>query len=856
MKASYRWIRALVPDLEASPTELAERFSRAGLAVDGIAEYGASKAVVIAEVRAVEPHPSRAKLRLVTVDRGAGVLQRIVCGAPNVPEPGGQVALAPIGTVLPALGMTLTAREIGGVPSEGMLCSELELGLAAGAKKATEPVDAHAGDPGILVLAPGTAKPGTPLVEALPAAHDWIFDIDLTPNRPDALGHVGLAREAAALYELPFAPPQPDAPARVAAGAVTELVSVTIEDTERCPHYGAAIVADVTIAPSPAWVRYRLESLGIRAISNVVDVTNLILLEFGHPMHAFDLDLVRGRRIVVRRARAGEKLLTLDGVDRALDPDDLVIADGDGPVALAGVMGGGSSEIRPTTKRVLLECAYFWPRGVRRSARRHGLHTESSHRFERGVDPAGVPDVLAHAGTLLTVLAGGSAVPGAIVAGVPFAERQPIPLRAARMRALLGVDVPLADASKILHRLGCTTRAGQGDAKALEPSRDPHSRSLEPSRDPHSRSLESMQVVPPTHRPDLEREVDLIEEVIRVRGLDVLPTVLPAVKPQPPRSAGKLEARVRRAAIEVGLCEAVTYGFVSPKDLEAVGAPAPSVIIKNPLHEERNAMRTSLLPGLCDALRRARRRGEAAVRLFTIGARFLPREDASGPDAALPYEAPTFAAVLAGPRSEVLTKPADVDVYDAKGVAMEIVERVLRRGAAVRHQPPEGRSPHLHPRGAGEVLVDGTRVGTFGPLHPDVVDRLDLDGSAVAVELDLAALEALGVATPKFRPIPVLPAATRDISLAVHEDVTAGEVASAIAEAAGELCESVELFDLYRGANVPAEHRSLAYHVVYRDPKAASDPDAARTLTDEEVDQRHKAVLEAVNKRFGAVLRA
>ncbi|MCC6557754.1 MAG: phenylalanine--tRNA ligase subunit beta [Polyangiaceae bacterium] len=815
MKASHAWISALVPGLDASPRELAERYTRAGLEVEGIEELGAgTRDVVIAEVRKVEPHPARAKLRLVTVDRG-GAEQRIVCGAPNVPDPGGLVALAPLGTTLPAVGMTLTAREIGGIVSEGMLCSEVELGLVASVKK-----DA---DPGILVLEPRSAKPGTPLREAVPGVHDWILDISLTPNRPDCLGHVGLAREAAALFGKALGAHGPDAPARVVTDtAIGKHVSVTNEDPERCPMYGAAMVVDVTIGPSPGWLRYRLESLGIRSISNVVDVTNLILLEFGHPMHAFDLDLVRGASIVVRRARPGEVLATLDGVERRLDPDALVIADAEGAVALAGVMGGAGSEIRATTRRVLLECAYFTPRGVRRASRRHGVHTESSHRFERGVDPDDIPDVLAQAASLMTALGRGAAVPGSILAGPGVPARPPIRLRARRMSALLGVEVPLAEATATLERLGCEVAA---------------------------RTEEAVDLAPPSHRPDLHLEADLIEEVVRVRGLDSVPAALPAIRPQAPRATGLSEARARRAAIEVGLSEAITYAFVSPKEIAALGLPPAGVTLLNPLGEDRSVMRTTLLPGLLEALRRARRHGVPDVRLFTVGARIL-----AGP-AGLPDEVSSLAAVIAGSRRAGLAAPVPVDVYDAKGVAVEIVERVTRREARVDHQPEGQRAPYLHPRGAGRVSIEGAPVGGFGPLHPDVIDALDLDGPAFVVELDLAALARVGVRTPQLRGIPSLPAATRDIALVVHDDVSAGAVADAIRDAAGDLCESVELFDLFRGGSVPADHRSLAFHVVYRDPRATTDPENARTLTDEEVDRRHQAVVEATGKKLGAVLR-
>ncbi len=841
MKASYRWIRELVPGLDASPEEIGRRLTHAGIEVEAITEFGeGTKTLVVAMVVAVEPHPSRAKLRLVTVDRGGdGGVQKLVCGAPNVPDPGGLVALAPLGAHLPAVNMTLTPREIGGVVSEGMLCSERELGLSAIASKDE--------DAGILILSKGLAAPGTPLREAMPEVHDSILHLGLTPNRPDALGHIGLAREIAALFNLPFQKPSPKTPARFAEGeTVARHVAVSLEDTERCPRYGAGLVLGVTIAPSPTWLRYRLESLGVRSISNVVDVTNLVLLEYGQPMHAFDLKDVRGGRIVVRRAAPGEALKTLDGEDRKLDADDLVIADAEGPTALAGIMGGANSEIHGSTERVLLECAYFAPRGVRRSARRHGMHTESSHRFERGVDHGSLEDALAYATSLLTELAGGAAAREPILAGAPLPARAPVHLRVARMNALLGTEVPLSEATDILTRLGFTASATHGEGEAA-----------------------TAEIVPPSHRPDIAGEADLVEEVVRVRGLGTVPSVLPALRPQPPRHAFDLANRVRGAAVSIGLSEAITYGFVSPEEIEALGLPPAPFRLINPLTEARSVMRTSLLPGLLEAVRRARRHGVPDVRLFTVGSRFLA-DEARAP---LADEVPSFAAVLAGFRRAPLQKPIEVDVYDAKGVALEIARRVTHEEVTVAHQPEAQRAPYLHPRGAGQILVRGFGgaaplagakpssgewrvVGAFGPLHPDVVDKLDLGGSCVVVELDLRALAEVGAARPQYRPIPVLPAATRDIALVVADEVEAGLVGAAIREAGGDLCESVEIFDLFRGGSIPGGHRSLAFHVVYRDPRAATAPEQARTLTDEEVDRRHKSVIETVHARFGATLRA
>lgn len=823
MKASVRWLRELVPGLDAAVEEIADRLTHAGIEVEAIEEFGAgTKTLIVAEVVSFEPHPSRPKLRLVTVKLGDDKTQKVVCGAPNVPDPGGLVAFAPLGSHLPAVGMTLTPRDIGGFVSEGMLCSERELGLNAIASKDE--------DHGIMILKPGLAKPGTLFREAMPEVHDHILHLGLTPNRPDCLGHIGLAREVATLFGLPFQLPQVHPAKQVLTGEnVEKHVSVTIEDLERCPQYGAGMVVDVTVGPSPSWMKYRLESLGIRSISNLVDVTNLILLEYGQPMHAFDLDDVRGGKIIVRRAQPGEKLKTLDGVDRALEADDLVIADGEGPTALAGIMGGANSEIRSTTRRVLLECAYFMPRGVRRAARRHGMHTESSHRFERGVNHGTLDQALARATALLADLSGGKALATPLFAGAPIPAREPVRFRASRMRSLLGVAVPMPEATDILKRLGFGVSEIQGENDAA-----------------------FALVVPPSHRPDIQGEADLIEEVVRVRGLGTVPTVLPALRPQEPRTAFDLQNRVRAAAVALGLSEAITYGFVSPHEHQALGLPPAPFKLINPLVEQRSVMRTSLLPGLLEALARSRRHGVHDVRLFTSGARFL----ASDKTAPLADEVPSFAAILAGSRHVVLQKPVEVDVYDAKGIAVEIVERVTQRKATVAHQPEDKRAPYLHPRAAGMILVEGRVVGGFGPLHPDVVDNLDLGGGCVVMELDLRALAEVGRLRPQYKPIPVLPAATRDIALVVADEVEAGTVSESIRDAAGELCESVELFDLFRGQGIPAGHRSLAFHVIYRDPKAATNPEKAKTLTDEEVDRRHKSVVEAAHAKFGATLRA
>ena len=839
MRISVSWLRALVPALshageggsELDTQAIADRLTFAGLEVEGIHRFGAGlDPIVVAKVVEVRPHPSKSGLRLVKVDRGGGTIQEIVCGAPNVPEPGGLVVLAPLGTHLPAAaggkGMTIAPRAIGGVTSEGMLCSEEELGLAWHGGKKSEGGEQDGHGAGILVLPAGLAEPGIPLRKAIPAITDDVLELNVTPNRPDALGHVGVARDLAAALSLPFGVPEPSAPNRIVQAKVEGLARVAIDEgaRTRCLQYSGVVVVDVTIGPSPLWVRYRLHALGVRSISNVVDVTNLVMMEYGQPLHAFDLDKLPGAAIYVRMAREGEKLITLDGVERTLVADDLVICDGapngGTPVALAGVMGGGNSEISSESKRVLLECAYFEPRGVRRTARRHGLHTEASHRFERGVDPGAVADVIAQAAALVVRLGHGAGVTGMLNALGETFEPKKLTLRHARIGALLGLPVTPQEAGAILDRLGCEVGEWSSDGV--------------------------VEVVAPTHRPDLQREVDLIEEVARIRGYHAIPTVLPAIRPQPPRSTGAVERRARHVARELGLSEAIHYGFTSPRELEAVHASTPVVRLKNPLGEERSVMRTSLLPGLLSALTRSRRHGEKRVRIFEVGARFL--QGGSEASQGLCDEVPSFAAVLAGARDAWIGRGEEVDVYDAKGVATEMVLRLTGLHPEVALQRGDERPPHLHPRGAGVVRLGERVVGTFGPLHPDVVDRFALEGGAVVIELDLRAIEELGLSTPQYRPLPTLPASTRDVALIAAEEVTAGALAGALQSGAGDTCERVEIFDLYRGEGVPKGHRSIAFRLVYRDPKMA------RTLTDVEVDKLHEQAI-AGAKALGATPR-
>lgn len=850
MLVSYRWLKELIPRLDRDSDEVAEALSAIGLAVDGVTDHASAlRSVVIAEVVKVAPHPQRDKLRLVTIRTDGDAPPpstmslpprllseetvkelTVVCGAANVPSPGGLVVFAGLGVRLPGVDFVLERREIAGVESVGMLCSEAELGLAPDSD-------------GILVFPPGAHAAGTRLIDALPEAREVVFELDVTPNRPDALGHVGVARDLAAFFELDFEPPSVLAAPE---GGSASSAEVTVENlaSDRCPKYGAAVVRQVKMSPSPDAMRYRLHRLGVRPISNVVDVTNWLMLEWGQPLHAFDLDAVHERKIVIRAAVDGEEMETLDGVRRALVGEDLVICDGRGPTALAGIMGGATSEISEKTTRVLIECAYFSPRGIRRTARRLGMHTESSHRFERGTDSGVTEVVLSKARRMLCDLAEGVAAPGTVRAdGAPI-DVPAIELRSDKVDKLLGVDVPFREATRLLGRLGLRVEFVSDVGRSGSIAR----------------------VRGATHRPDISIEADLIEEIARIRGLDSIPTDLPSIAPQTPRSSGRLERRITQLSTELGLDEALTYSFVSPRDLEGLGVRPPVVRLKNPLSEERSVLRTSLLPGLLDALRRSRRRAERRVRLFTVGSIFLPvgsrriqssARPAQRPDLeGLPYEKPSWAAVLAGPRDEHLVgDPPDVDFYSAKAVIVGLVERFTGQPVELEYLKDLSKAPYLHPRGAVVVSVAGIPVGKFGPLHPDMIETFDLDGPLLVLEVDLDELEQIGSHTPKYRPLPKLPPVTRDLSLVVPDETLAKEVIDAIRRVAGPVCESVEVTSEFRGGSVPSGHRSLTFRVVYRDPLAQVGKEGGRTLTDVEVDTLQGAVVQKTAEQFGATLR-
>lgn len=828
MKASHRWLAEL-SGIDASPAEVAERLTRAGLEVEDIVRHGGGlDHVVVAEVRGVERVPDKDKLRLVTVFDGREE-RAVICGAPNVPVPGGRVVLAQPGAILPG-GVEIRERKVGGVTSAGMLCSERELGIGPS-------------EGGILVLGDSDlGRPGESLVQAL-ALEDSVFEISLTPNRPDCLGHIGLAREVALAFGVSFRSPSPGVPPRVLDGEIDESegfslvaeappvdtltlvhatpgvptrVPIRVEARDRCPRYAGGVVHGVKVGPSPFWMRYRLHVLGVRSISNVVDVTNWVLFEVGHPLHAFDLARLRGPELVVRLAREGERMRTLDGDERNFSTDDLLICDAEGPVAVAGIMGGAETEIREDTRDVMLEVAYFDPRSVRRTSRRLGIHSDSSHRFERGVDPLGVPWAMRRAVALLSSLANGAAAPVASEVRGGSSVQVRIDFDPDHVRRLLGVEVTPPDVRAALEGIGCSISPGE---------------------------THGWRVTAPSWRPDVGRPEDLVEEVARIRGYDAIPASLPRVLPSGGGVTPRLRAarRLRESAADLGLLEAVTFAFVSRADLARARISDDALTLANPLSEERAVMRTSLLPGLLAAIARTRRHQGRAVALFELARTYHPR--AGEP---LPEERLELAFVLAGPRIDQVGEVGDYDFYDGKGMLESILHASL--GVALTLDSSLDAAS-FHPRRRARVLVAGETVGVLGELHPDVSEAFELGARAIHAALDVDALlrasAALGL--PRAKPLPRFPAMARDLAVVVGEGVTVGAVADVLREAGAPLLEAVELFDVYRGKGIPEGAKSLAYRLLYRDLEA--------TLTDKRVEQAHRAAVRAVTERLSASVR-
>ncbi len=783
MRVPLSWLLDFAP-LPTDAGAIAGALSGLGLVVEGVETFGIGLGdVVVARVLATRPHPNADKVQVVDVDAGDGADLQIVCGAFNFAA-GDLVPLAPVGARLPG-GMQIGRRNVRGEWSNGMLCSGSELALSSDGE-------------GIMILDPSIAA-GTPLTEALGIVADVVFDVDVTPNRPDALSVAGVARDLAAHFRVPFAIPEPPA---VTGGDHGELVTVVVESPDLCPEFTATVLSGVTIGPSPQWMAQRLTLAGMRPINNIVDVSNYVMLELGQPNHPYDLERLPGRGLLVRRARDGETLVTLDETERTLGPDDCLICDADGaPVGIAGVMGGASSEISPTTTTVALEAAWFDPVAVARSSKRLGLRTEASVRFERGVDPEGVGRAVARFCELAAEVAGAS-VAGAIVdvrADLPRPAR--VVLRTTRVNAILGTELSAGDVSSYLQPIGfrCTP-TGDGDFRVDIPS----------------------------WRPDCEREIDVIEEVARHHGYTEIVRTMPPIVQVGGLTPYQRDRRcVREVLVGAGLSEAWATSFLAPDDLARAGLPPEAVEVENPLAAEESILRPSLLPGLLRAVASNAGHRHPDVALFEIGHVFLPPSDG----VQLPEE-PEHLAVALGER----------DARDAVRIWNVLTEGLRLADVSLEAASRAG----LHPTRSATVLAGGRPVGAVGEVDPGVLAAHGIDGRVGWFEVDLRALLTSARRAAVYRPVSRFPSADIDLAFVVDEAVPAAVVERTLVQAAGELLERIELFDVFRSLQLDGT-RSLAWRLRF----SALD----HTLTEEELTALRLRCIDAVTAGHPARLR-
>jgi phenylalanyl-tRNA synthetase beta chain len=803
------WLRAYC-DPPISAEEAGRRLNDAGIELERIEHVGvgAAEGFVIGRVLTAEQHPDADRLRVCTVDDGSGSERTIVCGAPNVAA-GQTVAVALPGAVMPD-GTKLGEAKLRGVRSSGMILAEDEVGVGE--------------DHGGIMVLDTDAPSGTPLIEALQITDD-VLDLAIAPNRPDCLAIYGVARELHALTEAPLAPDPTGEDAEPSGPG--ELPEVEV-DPEICLRFTLRVFEDVKIGPSPLWLKARLTAAGQRPISNVVDITNYVMLLTGQPLHAFDLDKVRGGRLKVHRADDGQRIRTLDGTERTLDSSMALISDAEGPTSLAGVMGGEVSEVSDDTTRVAMEAATWVGSNIMRTQAKLGLRSEASARFEKGLHPELAMAAQRLAARLMVELAGARMVEGTVDEYPHPAEQRVVSLRVARVEKLLGMSVPEAEIEAILGRLGFDVAAG------VKPG--------------------TFDVGVPYWRDgDVQREADLVEEVARIHGLDKLPITLPARRRAVGRlsSAQRVRRRVEDALRDRGLSEVVAYSFTAPESLERLRlTDVPLLRIANPMSEDQSVMRPLLLPGLLDAARHNAAHGRPRLALFESAHVYRlsnPLDEApdGSPDGATPaHERHHIGAVLteASPgtwRSE----PRPADFYAAKALA-----EALLASAGIEMWVEPGERPFLHPGRTATVLAgDERKLGWIGELHPSVARAWDLDGPVAAFELDLDLIAELAPGPAPYRDVTSFPSVVEDLAVVVDEKLPAGEVEAVIRGGGGDLLDAIELFDVYRGEQVGEGRKSLAFRLHFRSP--------SRTLTDSDV-ARSRSKIESALADVGGALRA
>jgi phenylalanyl-tRNA synthetase beta chain len=801
MLVSLRWLRDYV-DIRIPLGELVDRLTMAGLEVEEIKEIGpAFTNVVVAKLLSIKTHPETDKYYFCEVAAGEDTYS-VVCGARNI-KPGDVVPLAKIGATLPG-GYTIKSSKIRSAVSEGMLCSELELGIGDDAS-------------GIMIL-PRDLTIGLDLAEAL-NLKDMVLDIGITPNRSDCLSIIGIAREIAAITGSMLK--YPDTAVSENEQDIRSITSVDILDPDLCPRYGARIINDVTIKPSPLWMRQRLEAIGLRAINNIVDVTNYVMMELGQPLHAFDFRFLEEGRIVVRRSRGGETFTSLDEKERILETDTLLICDGKKPVAIGGIMGGLNSEVKEDTKMILLESAYFTPTSIRKSAKSLGMSTDAAFRFGRGIDPEGVIRALNRAAQIMAEISGGQVCRG-YIDRYPQKVESPvnIELRRERLNEILGTDIDASDIVKILESLEMMIRAEKDGV---------------------------YRVTPPTYRVDIAREIDLIEEVARLYGYDRIPATLPPVSATAVTREHQqiVVDRIRDLIRGSGYSEIITFSFISPESAKRLGIRENDdrqnmVKIRNPLTEDQSVMRTTLVSSLLETMKKNAHNGCLDLKMFEIGRVFFHRKEGE-----LPIEKSRMGCLITGMfYDDLWCSKINADFYDLKGCIENIFDGLKIAGLEFRSDYGEA---FLHPGKSCGIYVKDRFIGFLGEVHPDTLLKMDLKNRAYVAEIDLDIVSNMFSGEVLYKDLPRFPSVVRDVAFVIGQEMEADKMLKLAVEMDKELLEKVSIFDVYSGKNIPQGKKSLGIRFVYRAPD--------RTLTDDEVNQLHGEIVRKIVDLTGARIR-
>ncbi len=806
MKVSLSWLKDYI-DIQMDAADLADALTMAGLEVESVSNrYGYLHTVFVGRVAEVNPHPNANKLTICRVETGDRS-QMVVCGAPNVTEG----MLAPVawpGTVLPD-GTRLEKSVIRGEKSNGMLCSQMELGLG---------IDSS----GIMALDP-SLKVGDNLAEAL-GLEDTVFEFDLTPNRPDCLSIIGIAREIAAIQNTPLK--YPDYSLSDKQDRISTLTSVKIQAPDHCPRYSARLVENIVVKPSPFWMQDRLLSVGLRPINNIVDITNYVLLETGQPLHAFDFDQLAQNRIVVKTAADGDRFVTLDQKERQLNSRMLMICDGEKQVAVGGVMGGLNSEIEETTRRVLIEGAYFNPMSIRKTSKTLGLSTDASHRFERGVDPEGTVRAVNRAAKLMVEFGEGTLIEG-IIDEYPQPQKiKGVSLSTARTHRLLGIHPDGGEIKKLLESIEFKVKkmtTDNGDQQLV--------------------------VVPPSFRVDISRPEDLMEEIARLTGYQHIPTTFPAMpaEARPPHRFLALRNRLKDLMTGFGFSEVITYSFVAEASCDHLRLKAEDprrnlIHILNPLSEDQAVMRTSLTPGLIGTAVYNIAQQVRNLKLFEIGKLFIKTGSRD-----LPREPEFLAALWTGSRQHSSWHGREIpcDFYDLKGVAEGLLGALKIDGIRFTAMPDDG-CDYTRPGYTAQILAGDQPAGLVGEIHPRVREVFDLKQSAYIFELDLDKIGSLIPPARKSKPIPKFPAVYRDITIIVARGIETQDVLEAVENIREDLLENLHLFDVFEGDPIAAGKKSVSFRVTYRSPE--------KTLEDDDVNDLHKSITATLLKAFDATL--